>query len=219
MRDDYADYWHNSILATRAHRRMFAEQLSTRFNHYSDRLWGVTSSDSETGYLDWGGPQPDARIDGTVVPCASGGSYPFLPDDVTATVAHMHDKYGQTTWKRYGFADAFNPTTGWVAKDCLGIDVGITLLAIENGQRGTIWQLFMSHDAPQRGMKIAGFREHHDDPARLTSLYQDAATPGSPGDTDPASPATAPATATAPAETGGAGVAAAAGAVLSTIAP
>lgn len=218
VRDDYADYWHNSILATRAHRRMFSEQLSQRFNHYSDRLWGVTSSDSQSGYLDWGGPQPDARIDGTVVPCASGGSYPFLPEDVTATVAHMKETYGETTWKRYGFADAFNPTTGWVAKDCLGIDVGITLLAIENGQRGTIWRLFMSHEAPQRGMERARFREHHDDPTRLTSLYQDSATPGDAYVTPAPAEATPTPTPTAT-ESAAGGVTAAAGAVLSTITP
>ena len=175
LRDDYADYYLNSVLATRAHRRMFIDQLSTRFTHYSDLLWGVTSSDSATGYMDWGGPDPDERIDGTVVPCASAGSYPFLPKAVTNTVSFMYQNYGDTTWKRYGFADAFNPDTGWVAEHCLGIDVGITLLAIENGQRGTLWHLFMSHPAPQRGLSRAGFRPQQDDPARLTSLYRDVA--------------------------------------------
>ncbi len=173
QRDDYADYWQNSVLATRAHRRMFADHLSSGFKHYSDLLWGVTSSDSESGYLDWGGPEPDARINGTVVPCASGGSYPFLPEVVTATIVNMYQQYGGVAWKRYGFVDAFNPDTGWVADDCLGIDVGITLLAIENGQRGTIWRLFMSHDAARVGMQRARFRPHQDDPARLTSLYHD----------------------------------------------
>jgi hypothetical protein len=39
---------------------------------------------------------------------------------------HMRDVYGDRIWKRYGFVDAFNPHTGWVNPDVIGIDVGIS---------------------------------------------------------------------------------------------
>ena len=44
----------------------------------------------------------------------------------------MKEKYGETIWGKYGFADAFNPETGWVSPDTLGLDAGMTLLGAEN---------------------------------------------------------------------------------------
>ena len=80
-RDDYADYWANSVFATKAHRAMFT-RLAERFPLYGETLWGVTSSDSAMGYTAWGGPSPSPHIDGTVVPCAAAGSIPFAPGRV-----------------------------------------------------------------------------------------------------------------------------------------
>ncbi len=156
-RDNYADYWTNSIVATRAHRAMFAE-LNDRFPHYSNMLWGLTSSDSANGYTAWGGPDPSPHIDGTVVPCAAAGSIPFKPQECIAAVRHMYDAYGSKIWKRYGLADAFNPHTGWVAKDVIGIDVGITILMIENERSGFVWNQFMANPEIKRAMATASFR-------------------------------------------------------------
>ena len=50
------------------------------FPDYGDDLWGITASDSDKGYVIWGGPPAMGPIDGTVVPAATGGSLPFLPD-------------------------------------------------------------------------------------------------------------------------------------------
>ena len=78
-RDKYADYFHNSAIATDVHRR-FCIELGKTFPDYSDDLWGITASDSDKGYVIWGGPPAMGPIDGTVVPAASGGSLPFLPE-------------------------------------------------------------------------------------------------------------------------------------------
>ena len=75
-RDQYADYFQNSILATDVHRR-FCLSLSKQFPDYSDDLWGITASDSMHGYEVWGGPPKTGPIDGTVVPCASAGRCRF----------------------------------------------------------------------------------------------------------------------------------------------
>jgi len=171
-RDDYADYWTNSIFATRAHRAMFSK-LTDRFPHYSEMLWGLTSSDSANGYTAWGGPDPSPHIDGTVVPCAAAGSIPFKPDECIAAVRHMYDEYGDTLWKHYGLADAFNPATGWVANDVIGIDVGITILMIENQRSGFVWRQFMANPEINRAMLIAGFRPLPADHAGEVALFFD----------------------------------------------
>lgn len=161
-RDDYADYWTNSVFATRAHRSMF-KRMADRFPLYSDMLWGLTSSDSANGYTAWGGPDPSEHIDGTIVPCAAAGSIPFQPDECIAAVRHMHDTYGDKLWQTYGLADAFNPHTGWVANDVIGIDVGITMLMIENERSGFVWRQFMANPEINRAMLTAGFRPLSDD--------------------------------------------------------
>src|ERR1700737_2989701 len=77
-RDKYADYFQNSVIATEVHRR-FCVELGKQFPDYSDDLWGITASDSDQGYVIWGGPPAVGPIDGTIVPSAAGGSLTFLP--------------------------------------------------------------------------------------------------------------------------------------------
>ncbi len=79
-RDAYADYFENSVTATEAHKR-FCLSLRDEFPDYSAHLWGISASDSAEGYQAWGGPPRIGRLDGSVVPCATGGSLPFLKDD------------------------------------------------------------------------------------------------------------------------------------------
>lgn len=171
VRDDYADYWINSVLATRA-QRIMAIRLRDRFPFYGENLWGITSSDSEMGYTDWVEGDPTAAYNGTIVPCAAAGSMPFLPQEAIAAVRHMYDAFGDKAWKHYGLVDAFNPHTGWYAQDVIGIDVGITLLMIENHRSQFVWRHFMRIEPVQRAMEIAGFQPYAPPPgeARLTSV-------------------------------------------------
>jgi hypothetical protein len=66
---------------------------------------------------------------------------------------------GPAVWQRYGFVDAFNPTTGWVSSDVIAIDVGITLIMSENMRSGFIWKYFMRAPEVGRGMALAGFHD------------------------------------------------------------
>ena len=91
-RDRYANYFQNSIVATEVHRR-FCLELAKQFPDYSEDLWGITASDSEHGYVGWGGPPAVGPIDGTVVPCAAGGSLPFLPHDCLRVLSYMKSHY------------------------------------------------------------------------------------------------------------------------------
>ncbi len=161
-RDDYADYWQNSVDATLAQRAWSAHQ-SRRFPFWSKDVWGLTASDGPRGYMAWGTPghEPD-QSDGTLVPCAPGGSLPFAPRECLTALERMRDIGGPAVWGRYGFADAFNPQTGWTSPDVIGIDVGITLVMAENLRSGLVWQRFMRAPEVQRGMQLAGFEPAHD---------------------------------------------------------
>ena len=153
QRDKFADYFANSILATRAHK---AFCLSYK-KMYSDDYWGITASDSQHGYTAWGGPPVLRPIDGTVVPCAAGGSLPFLPRDCLRTLMAMKEKYAQA-WGRYGFCDAFHPEAQWYDPDVLGIDQGISVLMAENLRSGFLWNTFMKNPEARDAMTRAGFQ-------------------------------------------------------------
>jgi hypothetical protein len=158
-RDDYLDHWQNSVDATLAHRQFCIDLGATgRFPKYGPPLWGITASDSAGGYVAWGGPPESGGVDGTVVPCAAAGSLPFAPRECLQTLLHMREAYAARVWKRYGFVDAFNPHTGWTASDVIGIDVGITLLMVENHRSGWVWECFMRNEEIGRAMAAAGFR-------------------------------------------------------------
>ena len=151
------NWFHNSTLATRAHRQ-FCADLGGRFPGYSKDVWGITASRSASGYTDWGGPPFDPRIDGTVVPAAPAGSLMFEPDLCLAALRTMHTRYGSRIYSRYGFADSFNPATGWISPDVTGLNSGITLLSAENHRSGKLWQWFMANPEPRRAMALTALR-------------------------------------------------------------
>ncbi len=157
-RDQYADYFENSIFATDAHRH-FCLELSKQFPDYSDDLWGISASDSQQGYVIWGGPPMMGPIDGTVVPSASAGSLPFMPQPVMRVLKNIKNRYPKA-WSRYGFVNAFNPLKNWYDSDTLGIDTGITMLMAENVRTGFVWNTFMKNEEARRGMQRAGFQNY-----------------------------------------------------------
>jgi hypothetical protein len=158
QRDDHLNYFHNSQLATIAQRQWTIDELSKQFPTYGENMWGLTASDFAGGYTAFGGPPAQGPIDGTIVPCAAGGSLAFTPKLAVDALRHMKATHGDKVYRKYGFVDAFNPATGWIAADVLGIDVGATVLMAENARTGFVWKLFMSCPEAQAGLKAAGFR-------------------------------------------------------------
>jgi hypothetical protein len=158
-RDQYADYFQNSVIATDVHRR-FCLDLQKQFPDYSDDLWGITASDSAKGYTAWGGPPATGAIDGSVVPCAAAGSIPFMPGETIRVLRTIKDRYGAHTWSNYGFVDAFNPLTNWYDTDVVGIDTGITMVMAENARTGFVWQTFMKNPEARRSMERAGLKTY-----------------------------------------------------------
>jgi hypothetical protein len=156
-RDRYADYFSNSVIASKVH-KLWCLELAQQFPDYSEDLWGISASDSTRGYTAWGGPPEMGRIDGSVVACATAGSLPFLPQETLRVLRFIRETYGHKAWRTYGYVDAFNPLTNWYSTDVIGIDVGITIVMAENARTGFIWEQFMKNAEVVRGMTRAGFR-------------------------------------------------------------
>jgi hypothetical protein len=152
-RDRYADYFANSIVATRAH-QAFCLSLG---KPYSDDYWGISASDSQHGYTVWGGPPALDHVDGSVVPYATAGSLPFLPGPCLRVLHSLQQRYGRYAWGRYGFCDAFHPTTQWYDPDVLGIDLGIGVLMAENLRTGFVWTTFAQNPEIPLAMQGASF--------------------------------------------------------------
>ena len=160
---DRIDYFKNSVAATLAH-RAFCINLRHDFPHFGPDMWGITASDSAKGYLAWGGPPRDPDIDGTVVPSAAGGSLMFTPELSTRALWTMNEKYGSKVYGKYGFVDAFNPKSGWIDTDVIGINAGIILLSAENMRTGNIWLWFMRNREIPVAMQRVGLvkpKRHH----------------------------------------------------------
>lgn len=149
------DWFENSATATWAH-RAFCVDLAREFPGYSADNWGITSSDGPGGYQTWGGPPRIGRLDGSVVPCAAAGSVMFTPDICLPALRAMKARLGSRIYQRYGFVDAFNPNTSWQAEDVIGIDIGITLLSVENLRSGNVWKWFMANPDASRAFALAG---------------------------------------------------------------
>lgn len=146
MRDGppfHLDYFENSVIATLAH-RAYCLSLRSMFPGYSETIWGVTASDSDIGYLIWGAMTSRRNLDGSVTPCAAGGSLMFTPEICLAALRAMYEQFGELIYGPYGFADAFHPVTRWVDSEVLGIDLGIMLLSAENLRSGRVWRWFMN---------------------------------------------------------------------------
>jgi hypothetical protein len=165
VRDAYANYYENSVTATRAH-KAFCLSLP---QWYSDDYWGITASDWQGGYTAWGGPPVTGPLDGSVVPSAAAGSLPFLPTECIAVLRAMRARWGDRAWGRYGFVDAFHPSGNWYDGDVLGINQGISLLMAENLRSGFVWNTFMQNPECTEAMRLAGFHKETQLQALITA--------------------------------------------------
>jgi hypothetical protein len=83
----------------------------------------------------------------------------ITPDICIPALHAMKGKFGDKIWGKYGLADAFNPLTGWVSTETMGLDVGMTLLSAENLRTGNLWKWFMANPEPRRAMDLAGIKK------------------------------------------------------------
>ena len=164
------DWFENSRRAILAHRARCLDAAG-RFRSFGERRWGVSSCmgfdpSGKRAYLvqqvrpnlagrdQWRG--------GTVAPYAAAGAIMFTPVesmDALHAFRDLTDDEGEPLiWRDphkggYGFVDSFNLDQKLVMEDNLAIDVGPTLLAIENVRSGLIWNLFMKHPIAQQSIE------------------------------------------------------------------
>ncbi|MFA5159117.1 MAG: glucoamylase family protein [Candidatus Omnitrophota bacterium] len=157
--DGFADYFENSVNASRANRAFCINQAS-KFAGYGPNLWGLSASDGPAGYRAYGAPPGWTVLhDGTVAPTACGSSIVFTPKESIACLENIRAYYSDAMWGPYGFSDAMNVGKGWFSDKVLAIDQGPLLLMIENYRTGLIWK-FMARSVPVRtALEKIGFRK------------------------------------------------------------
>lgn len=155
----FVDFFQNSVNATRAN-DLYCLNLANLFPlSFGPDIWGITASDSTKGYKVYGEIKQFEAVDGTVAPCAAGGSLMFTPDISIPALRAMRDHFEDRVYRKYGFVDAFNPALKWFDSDVVGIDVGITLLSAENLLTGNVWRWFMANQTVPHAMDLVGFSE------------------------------------------------------------
>ncbi|MFH8039241.1 MAG: glucoamylase family protein [Candidatus Aenigmatarchaeota archaeon] len=156
--DIYANYFENSISATKANIE-FCREYKDKYKTYKEGFWGLSASDGPDGYKNYGATP--FTHDGTIPPYGIMASIVFTPEESLKTIRKMLTKdYSYKLWDdRYAFVSAFNLDRDWFSTEHIGIDVGISLLMIENYRSGFVWKYFMKNEYVKRGLKKAGFKD------------------------------------------------------------
>lgn len=152
LRDRYADYWEqnkNHTLINRAH----CIQNPHRFKNYGPLCWGLTASDSPSGYH---AHAPDNDL-GVITPSAALSSFPYTPAYSLQALEYFFRHVGERIWSEYGFTDAFSEEQKWYADSYLAIDQAPIVIMMENYRSGLLWRLFMSCPEIQAGLRRLGF--------------------------------------------------------------
>jgi len=153
LKDRYADYFEqnrNHCLINYEH----CVRNPNGFKGYGPECWGLTSSEGDNGYF----PHSPSEDKGVITPSAALPSFPYTPGHSAAALAYFFS-LGPKLWGKYGFVDAFNPTTGWYSNEYLAIDQGPIIAMIENYRTGLLWRLFMSCPEIGAGLRLLGFEE------------------------------------------------------------
>lgn len=151
--DRYADYWN----VTRNHALSdyeYCRHNPKGYDGYSAECWGLTASYSPDGYS---AHAPNNDL-GVITPTAALSSMPYTPTESMAALHHFWNM-GDTIWGKYGFYDAFSPSTGWTVPRYLAIDQLTIAPMIENSRSALLWRLFMSCPEVQQGLKKLGFHK------------------------------------------------------------
>jgi len=154
--DEFADYWNQNV----AHVEINIEHCRrNRGGHrgFGEACWGLTSSDDPGGYRE----HSPVEDNGVIAPTAALSSLPYKPKAALAALRTFYERLGGELWGRYGFADAFQESSGWVSKLYIGIDQGPIVAMIENYRTGLLWSLFMKDADVKAGLRRLGFTSPH----------------------------------------------------------
>lgn len=152
LQDQYANYWDQNT----AHTLINYEYCVINpkdFEGYGPDSWGLTASDSRTGY-EAHSPTNDL---GVITPTAALSSFPYTPEKSMAALRYFYEEQGDVLWGDLGFYDAFSEEYNWVADGYLAIDQGPIVAMIENYRTQLPWNLFMANPEVKNGLDKLGF--------------------------------------------------------------
>mgnify|MGYP006281600979 FL=1 len=152
LQDQYANYWTQNVNHTKIN-RAYCIANPKNYAGYSEKCWGLTASDGNTGYSAHS-PNNDR---GVITPTAAISSLPYTPEKSMEAIRFFYYILGDKIWGVYGFNDAFNVTADWYADSYIAIDQGPIICMIENYRTGKLWELFMSAPEIQDGLTKLGF--------------------------------------------------------------
>jgi hypothetical protein len=105
-------------------------------------------------------PGPDRDL-GVISPTAALSSMPYTPEYSMQAMKHWYETYGDKLFGIYGFYDAFSESADYFPKKYLAIDQGPIVVMMENHRSGLLWNLFMSCEEIQSGLRKLGFQSPH----------------------------------------------------------
>ena len=147
------DYYDNSVNATKANRDFCIDNAS-KYKTYGEDCWGITACLGPAGYKGYGAKPGEGMHDGTIAPSGMAGSIVFDWQESLRGLRYLYDNYKKFLYGKYGFKDAFNLDKDWWAEEYLGIDVGITVMMIENYKTGLVWNKFMHLEPIRRWVEL-----------------------------------------------------------------
>ena len=151
--DGDINYFDNSVKAVKANRAFCVDNAGT-YTTYGEDSWGLTACLGPDGYKGYGAKPGEGLNDGTITPSGMAGSIVFAPEESIRGLKYLYEKHRNFLYGKYGFKDAFNLDRQWWAEEYLGIDVGISLVMIENYRTSLIWDTFMKLEPIQRWIEL-----------------------------------------------------------------
>ena len=144
-------YWTRNVTQALINRAycLYLAHWSTRFH---DGFWGLTSSETPTGYL-YSSPVYESA---TVAPTAALASMPYVPEYAMRVLWDIR-KHHPSLWSLHGPRDAYSQRDDWASPFYIAIDKLPIVCMVENYRSGLLWKLFMGIPEIQAGLKRGGF--------------------------------------------------------------
>ncbi len=152
LKDAYSDYWQHNVNHALINYYHCVENPHN-YKGFGENCWGLSASYSLNGYS----AHSPARDLGVISPTAALSSFPYTPEQSMKAARYFYDSLGTRVLGPYGFYDAFSLEEDWFPQRYLAIDQGPIVVMIENYRTGLLWDLFMSNEEVQNGLKKLGF--------------------------------------------------------------
>lgn len=144
-----SNYWQEAADAVNLQQEFSSSQK------LPDHFFGYSASDGPAGYHAYRAVQENKGL--VIAPPSIVAALPFAHQDSVEMFLHLQAK--ELLSGRYGLVAAFDPITGWKAKDMLGIDVGSMILMLDAAEKQRIWKLMEKSPVIQRGLQKCGFHD------------------------------------------------------------